>query len=104
MGLPEVGDVEALDPHRDLLHPQGRLQELEGLDALDPAVLGAESVLVEGQPGVAEGELVDATLVPALGVPDLDGRPAAVFESLSDRGPRRSGHLAPDDHLRRDRR
>ena len=39
VGLAEVGDVEALDAHRDLLHAEFLLQPLERLDALHTAVL-----------------------------------------------------------------
>ena len=58
--------------HRDLLHAERPLEPVERLDPLRAAALGAEPVLVEGEPRVALGQLEDAALVAPLGVADLD--------------------------------
>ncbi len=68
----EVGDVEALDPHRQLLHAERLAQVGQRLDPALAAVLAAQPVLVEGEAGVALGQLAQAPLVAALGHPHLD--------------------------------
>ena len=75
--LAQVGDVEALDPHRQLVHAQLLLEAVQRLDALVAAALGLQPVLVQRQPRVALGQLEDAPLVPALGRAHLH-RPAAL--------------------------
>ncbi len=85
MRAAEVGDVEALDPHRRDVEPERLLQPFEGLDAALAAALGAQALLVEGEAGVALGELEDAALVAALGGAQLDGTAAAARERLGER-------------------
>ena len=84
VGRPEVGDVEALDPDRQRVHPERLAEVVQGIDALLPAALSAQLVLLDREPGVALGELVQAPLVAALGVPQLDRRLAALLERLAD--------------------
>ena len=79
----EVGDVVALDPDRQLLHRQRLAQVGERVDPPLAAVLATEAVLVEGEAGVALGELAQAPLVAALGDPDLDRRPALLAERVA---------------------
>ncbi len=81
----QVRDVEALDPHRDLLHPERPLEPVERLDPLRAAALRAQPVLVEREPRVALGQLEDAALVAALGVADLHRRAAPLGERLGER-------------------
>ena len=106
MRAAEVGDVEALDPHRQRVEPERLLQAVERLDALLAAALGLELLLVEREPRVALGELEDAALAAALGGADLDrrrrgARPAS-RPSTSSSEP--SASVALDDDQRRDRR
>ena len=84
MRLAEVGDVEALDAHRQHVHAERALEPVERLDPLAAAALGAQAVLVEREAGVALGQLEDAALVAALGVPHLDRAAAALGERLGD--------------------
>ncbi len=67
--------------------PSARWRPVERLDALAAAVLRAQPVLVERQPRVALGQLEDAPLVAALGVPDLDRRAAALGQRLAPARP-----------------
>ncbi|HEX8741534.1 MAG TPA: helix-hairpin-helix domain-containing protein, partial [Thermoleophilaceae bacterium] len=64
--------------HRQRVHAELALELLERLDALDAAVLRAQPVLVERQPGIPLRELEDAALVATLGVADLDRAAAAL--------------------------
>ena len=80
----DVGDVEALDPHRQLLHAERLAQRGEALDPALAAVLAAQPVLVEGELGVALGELAQAAFVAALGGPHLDRRAAALAQRLGE--------------------
>ena len=99
----EVGDVVALDPDRQLLHRQRLAQVGERVDPALAAVLATEAVLVEGEAGVALGELAQPPLVAALGDPDLDRRPALLAERGGEQlGP--VGEVGPDDDRPRDRR
>ena len=67
------------------------------------AVLAAQPVLVEGEAGVALGQLAQAALVAALGGPHLDRRAAALAQRLGEqrrparagRGRRRSSAASP---------
>ena len=76
MRAAEVGDVKALDPHRQRVEAERLLEALERLHAALAAALVAQTLLVERQARVALGELEDAALVAALGRAQLD-RPAA---------------------------
>ena len=87
VGAAEVGDVEALDPDRGGVQAESLLQALERLHPRLATALGFQPLLVEGQLGVALGELEDAPLLTALGDPHLQGPVAAAGEGLA-RGPR----------------
>ena len=80
----EVGDVEALDPHRQRSQVERLLQRGERVDALLAAALPAEPVLGERQAGVALGQLAQPPLVAALGDPDLDRAAAPGRERLGE--------------------
>ena len=84
MGAAEVGDVEALDPHRRHVEAERALQPLQRLDAALAAALGAQVLLVEREARVALGELEDAALVAALGGAQLHGAAAAAGECLGE--------------------
>ena len=95
MGAAEVGDVEALDPHRRHVEAERPLQPLERLHAALAAALGAQVLLVERQARVALGELEDAALVAALGRAQLDGTAAAAGERLGEVSARRARRPPP---------
>ena len=98
----EVGDVVALDPDRQLLHRERRAEVGEGVDPPLTAVLAAETVLVEGEAGVALGELAQPPLVAALGDPHLDRRPPLLGEGVGEQlGP--IGEIGTDDDRPRHR-
>ena len=78
-------DVEALDADRQLLHAERLRQRAEALDPAGAAVLAAQAVLVEGQLGVALGELAEAAFVAALGRVDVDRGAAALGQRFGDR-------------------
>ena len=101
MGAPEVGDVEALDPDRRGVEPEHLLEALERLHAGLTAALGPQTLLVEGEVGVALGELEDAPLLPPLGDPHLERPPAATGERLAEGFA--PGELPRHDQQRRDR-
>ncbi len=82
----EVRDVEALDANRQLLHPERLAEVGERVDAALAPMLAAQPVLVEGEAGVALGQLAQAPFVAALGHPHLD-RAAAPL------GKRRGEHI-----------
>ena len=87
----EVRDVEALDPHRQRVHAERLAQVVERVDALLAAALGAQLVLLEREPRVALGQLVEPPLLAAPRVAQLDRRLAALLERLPhDRRPRAS--------------
>ena len=100
----DVGDVEALDPHRQLLHPQHLAQRGQRLDPAGAAVLAPQPVLVEGEAGVALGQLAQAALVAALGRPHLDRRAAALAQRLGEDAGALAQVGADDDHRRHRRR
>ena len=97
-------DVEALDPHRQLLHPQRLLQRGERLDPAGAAVLAPQLVLVEGELGVALGELAQAAFVAALGGAHLDRGAAALAQRLGEQRGAVAQVGADDDHRRHRRR
>ncbi len=100
----EVGDVEALDPHRQLLHPERLRSVGERLDPALAPVLAAQPVLVEGEAGVALGQLAQAALVAALGDPHLDRGAAALAERLGEQLGALAQVGADDDRPRHRRR
>ena len=71
----DVGDVEALDPHRQLVEAERLLEGGEGVDALLAPALAPQPVLGERELRVALGELAQPALVAALGDADLDRAP-----------------------------
>ena len=77
-------DVEALDPHRQLLHPQRLGQRGQRLDPAGAAVLAPQPVLVEGELGVALGQLAQPAFVAALGGAHLDRGAAALAQRLGE--------------------
>ena len=85
MGAAEVGDVEALDPDRGGVQPECLLEALERLHPRLAAALRFQPLLVEGELGVALGELEDAPLLAALGDPHLERAVAAAGERLAQR-------------------
>ena len=95
---PEVRDVEALDPHRQDVHAERLLESVERLDPGCTGPLGAQAALLEGEPGVAFGELEDPPLVATLGVADRDASAADLTERLGECG--RALDTRRDDHLR----
>ncbi len=101
MGATEVGDVEALDPHRRRVEPEGGLEPFERLDPALPASLGAQLLLVERETRVALRELEDAALLAALGGAQLDWALATARERVLER--RTLADLALHDEQRRDR-
>ena len=101
MGAAEVGDVEALDPDRGSVQPERLLQALERLHPRLAAALRFQPLLVEGQHGVALGELEDAPLLAALGDAHLQRPVAAAGERLAQR--LAPGQLLRQHQQRRDR-
>ncbi len=96
VGRAEVRDVEALDPDRQRIHPERLAQVVERIHPLLAAALGAQLVLLDREPRVALGQLVQAALVPALRVTQLDRRLAPLLQRLShDVGLHERGR--PDD-------
>ena len=79
-------------------HLERLLEAVERLDALRAAQL-EQPVLVEREPGVALGQLLDAPLVAALGVLPTSTGAAALGEGVGER--LRCGDAARHDHLRR---
>ena len=104
VGAHQVGDVVALDPHRQALEPELLLELVEGLDAAPARALVPEPLLVEGERRVALGELQDPALVAPLGRAHLHARAAPLGQGAGERLPGRLVELALDDHLRRDSR
>ena len=70
----EVRDVVALDPDRQRVHPERLAQVVERIHPLLAAALGAQLVLLDREPRVALGQLVQAALLAALRVAQLDRR------------------------------
>ena len=104
MGAADVGDVEALDAHRQRVEPERPLERVERLHALLAAALGAQLLLVEREPRVALGEVEDAALAAALGGADLDRAAAALGQHLGEHLELGAvGELALHDDQRRDR-
>ena len=99
----EVGDVEALDPHRQLLHSQHLPERREGFDPALAPVLAPQPVLVEGEAGVALGELAQAALVAALRGPHLDRGSAPLAQRLREQ-PDPLAQVGADDDRPRHRR
>ena len=78
----EVGDVEPLDPDRQLLEAERVRERLERVDPLLAAALAAHLVLRERQLRVALGELPQTALVAALRHPNLNRAVAPALERL----------------------
>ena len=87
MVRPQVGDVEALDPHGQRVQLERVLQGGERVHPLLAPPLGPQLVLSQGQPGVALCELPQAPLVAPLGDAHLD-RAAAAVETAPPRAGR----------------
>ena len=98
----EVRDVEALDPHRQRVQRERLAQVVERVHPLLAPPLGAQLVLLEREPRVALGELVEPPLLAAPRVPQLDRAAAALLEQLAARPRPRASDGGPDD-LGRDR-
>ena len=101
MRAAQVGDVEALDADRRHIEPERELQALERLNATLAAALAAQLLLLEGQAGIALGQLEDPALLPALGRAQLHRPVAAARQRSRQRGA--PGELALDDEQRGDR-
>ena len=84
MLAPDRRDVEALDPDRELVELERLGERAEAVDPAGAAMLAAQAVLVEGQLGVALGELAEPAFVAALGGADLDRGAAALAQRLGD--------------------
>jgi hypothetical protein len=93
----DVGDVEPLDPDRQLLHAERFLKRAQRLDPPLATVLAPQPVLVERQARVALGKLAQAALVAALGGPHLDRAAATLAERLADHT-LASLQVGADDH------
>src|SRR5581483_7245186 len=95
-------DVEALDPDRQRLEVQRLAQLFERLDTTRAALLRLSLLVDERVAGVLVRELLQPSLLPALGGADLDARATPLGEELGER--RQVAGVARYDDLRRDAR
>ena len=80
--------------------PSASRSAASDVDPALAAVLAAQPVLVEGEPGVALGQLAQAPLVAALGDPHLDRAAAPLAERLGEQLGPVAQRRADDDHPR----
>ena len=101
--LAQVGDVEALDPHRQRLQVEVLAQLLQRLDAAGARALRDQPVVLERHLGIAPGQLDQPPLLAPLRDPHLDRRRPPLGQVQRQQvgvlKARRQEHLARDRDL-----